>query len=390
MTRVEVIWLVWWAVAGACVGSFLNVVIYRLPEGKSIVTPGSHCFKCGHMLHWWENVPILAWFYLGGKCSQCKTPFSFQYAAIELLTCVLFAGLYVVYFFSGWRREWAMAGFEDTWPAFLAHLILLGGLIAATLIDAKLFIIPLSIPWFVTISALVLLPLNAHLVTQDLSKVLHPVNAIGVHVAIGGFVGLALALALLWTKVLPRSFSDLDSDAPPLPTDAANDPRLSREAKQQMAEAFLAHPHPRREVLKETLFVALPLLGALIGMLVKVDATVPLGAYNPVVRTLAGAFCGYLVGGGMIWITRILGTLGFGKEAMGLGDVHLLGAIGAVLGPLDAVLVFFIAPFLGLTYVAIAIGVSRIVKGQVKIIPYGPYLAAATLVVMIGRQWLPF
>lgn len=384
------IYLIWLASVGACVGSFLNVVIYRLPEGKSIVKPGSHCPQCGHMLSWWENIPIFAWFYLRGRCTQCKTSFSFQYAAIEILTAVLFAGLFAAYYMTSLRAPFAKLGLEETWLVLATHLALIAGLVAATMIDAKLFIIPLSIPWVVTAAAFVLLPAAAHLSPANLSPVAPTVNAIGVHGALGGVIGLVIALLLLQFKVLPRSFSDQGSDALPVEPQAADDPNLTPQQKQEMAEAFLAHPHPRREVLKECLFVALPLLGALIGLMaVKVQGNEPLGGYSPLVRTLAGVASGYLIGGGIVWITRILGTLGFGKEAMGLGDVHLLAAIGAVLGPLDAVLIFFIAPFLGLSYVAIAIGVSRFMKGQVRIIPYGPYLAGATVVIMFLRDLLP-
>jgi leader peptidase (prepilin peptidase)/N-methyltransferase len=71
---------------------------------------------------------------------------------------------------------------------------------------------------------------------------------------------------------------------------------------------------------------------------------------------------------------------------MGLGDVHLLAAVGAVLGPRDAALIFFIAPFLGLAYAAVSVGVARLAKGEVRVIPYGPYLAAASVVMMLAHQ----
>ena len=99
---------------------------------------------------------------------------------------------------------------------------------------------------------------------------------------------------------------------------------------------------------------------------------------------LGGVFWGYIVGGGLIWGTRIFGTLAFGKEAMGLGDVHFLAAIGAAIGAQDATLVFFIAPFLGLAYAAVT-AMQRMLRGEVRVIPYGPYLAIASFVVMILR-----
>ena len=77
-------------VVGACIGSFLNVVIYRLPLGQSIVSPPSRCPKCGYRLHWYDNLPIIGWVLLGGRCRQCKNPISIQYPIVELTTALLF------------------------------------------------------------------------------------------------------------------------------------------------------------------------------------------------------------------------------------------------------------------------------------------------------------
>lgn len=84
------IWLVYAGVIGACIGSFLNVVIYRLPLGQSIVSPPSRCPQCGHRLQWFDNVPLLGWLMLRGRCRQCKNPISMQYPLVELITAVLF------------------------------------------------------------------------------------------------------------------------------------------------------------------------------------------------------------------------------------------------------------------------------------------------------------
>jgi len=76
-------------VFGACVGSFLNVCIYRIPAGKSIVRPGSHC-ACGQPIPWHDNLPILSWLLRRGKARCCGRPFSIRYPAVELLTALLF------------------------------------------------------------------------------------------------------------------------------------------------------------------------------------------------------------------------------------------------------------------------------------------------------------
>jgi leader peptidase (prepilin peptidase)/N-methyltransferase len=79
---------------GAIVGSFLNVVILRLPnEGESVVFPASHCTSCMADLHWYENIPILSFLLLRGKCSHCKAKISFQYPVVELSMAILSAAL---------------------------------------------------------------------------------------------------------------------------------------------------------------------------------------------------------------------------------------------------------------------------------------------------------
>src|SRR5689334_11031230 len=78
--------IVYIALLGLLVGSFLNVVIARVPEGMSIVSPRSRCPKCGHAIAWYENIPVFSWLFLRGRCSGCRQPISFRYPAIELLT----------------------------------------------------------------------------------------------------------------------------------------------------------------------------------------------------------------------------------------------------------------------------------------------------------------
>jgi len=80
---------------GTLIGSFLNVVIYRIPNGESIVFPSSKCPSCQTSLKWYHNIPIFSWLFLRGKCGFCKTPISKQYPIVELLTGIIFALLYV-------------------------------------------------------------------------------------------------------------------------------------------------------------------------------------------------------------------------------------------------------------------------------------------------------
>ncbi len=79
------------AVLGLVFGSFANVLIYRLPRGVSIVSPGSHCPRCGTAIPWYHNIPVLAWIFLLGKCGKCKEPISLRYPLVEISMCLLFA-----------------------------------------------------------------------------------------------------------------------------------------------------------------------------------------------------------------------------------------------------------------------------------------------------------
>lgn len=108
------------AVFGLMVGSFLNVVIWRVPRGESVVKPRSRCPGCGNQLRGIDNVPVLSWLFLRGKCHFCGEPISARYPLVELATGVVFAAAAVHF-----RYDWAL-------PAFL---VLFAGLIALSGID---------------------------------------------------------------------------------------------------------------------------------------------------------------------------------------------------------------------------------------------------------------
>src|SRR5436189_3155802 len=77
-------------VFGSMVGSFLNVCIYRMPRGLSVVTPPSSCPYCGYRIPWHFNIPLLTWLYLRGQCANCGAPISVRYFLVELLTALVF------------------------------------------------------------------------------------------------------------------------------------------------------------------------------------------------------------------------------------------------------------------------------------------------------------
>ena len=116
-------------VFGCVVGSFLNVVIHRMPLEQSIVSPPSHCPHCNYSIPWYLNIPLVTWVYLRGKCANCKAPISARYFLVELLTGILFMAC------------WLAFGHQSALLA-LAYCVFLAGLIAATFIDWEHFIIP--------------------------------------------------------------------------------------------------------------------------------------------------------------------------------------------------------------------------------------------------------
>jgi leader peptidase (prepilin peptidase)/N-methyltransferase len=131
-------------VLGACVGSFVNVVIHRLPRGESLVWPGSRCPGCLAPIAPWANVPLLSYAWLRGRCARCSAPISRRYPLVELSTAVLFALL-------AWRwLDWGLA------PRLLVDWGLASALVAVALIDWDHQVIPNAITCPGVVAGLVL------------------------------------------------------------------------------------------------------------------------------------------------------------------------------------------------------------------------------------------
>lgn len=369
---------------GACVGSFLNVVVYRLPLGKSLITPPSACPKCGHRLAAWDNIPVLGWILLRGKCRYCRAPISPRYPLIELLTGLIFVGHYWMLFHEGWGpyethlvqsiygtyvTGTRVPQLDKDWPLLAMHLWLLAALLAASLIDLELFIIPLEICW---------LTAGVGVVGHALGR---PPESLGsLHfgpladaMTVGGGLGLLLSIGLVRFGLLRQSFQE---DAPLLEKDVEALPENQR-----------PDPWPpsriRAEMRLEMLYVLIPIACAIAAALLVSYIKPIAGAWEtlsgePHVSGALGSLAGGLIGGAVVWLFRILGSYGFGREAMGLGDVHLMFGVGCIVGPGAATVAFFLAPAAGL---AVAL-VQLFFKGR-REIPYGPYLSLATVAVML-------
>ncbi len=124
---VQIVFLIYAGVLGASVGSFMNVCVTRLPKGESLIRPRSRCPECSGQIAWYDNVPLLSWILLRGKCRKCRTSISFQYPAVELVTAAIWIGMALMY--------------GPTWRA-LQGSILFSLLLTISLIDARHYLIP--------------------------------------------------------------------------------------------------------------------------------------------------------------------------------------------------------------------------------------------------------
>lgn len=398
---------------GASIGSFLNVVIYRMPRGESIVFPGSHCPRCGRGIAWYDNVPIVSWLALRARCRHCGTRISPQYILVELLTGLLLVGLYVAYFVLRVRtlgpgvapvpQQDLEPVFLDVWPMFIAHAALLCGLLACSAVDLKFFQVPLPVMWTVAVIGAVAAAVSPH----PFLPFAEPV-----HEAMGLAAGAGILLSLLAIHkgYLTPSFIDASPPRPePAPAaavrgkgedDAAAKRRRKRRRRRKAARRAQdrgsigatreSGVNPRLEVLREVLFLA-PALALAAGAWALLTLLPSAGAWwacwfdpshhpalAPRLAGVGGALFGFLIGGLWIWGTRILGTLAFGREAMGLGDVHILAGVGAVTGWAVPSLAFFVSPVTALVFVMVLLATRRS-----RELPYGPWLAAGTILVML-------
>lgn len=247
---------------GCCIGSFLNVCIWRIPRGESIVTAPSHCPECAHNIRWYENIPLISWLALGGRCSSCKQPITIRYFMVELLTGVLF----LLAFYKVLLYQMPL-----TFLPLYFGLIMLA--VCTAFIDIKHLIIP--------------------------DRITYPAAVLG------------------------------------------------------MVSA-LAFP--------ETWHLNCRLLA---------------GSYS--IFTMLG--CLFIMG-----LIGFFGEKIFKKEALGGGDVKYMAAVGACVGPIGAFGILLIASLLG-TVVGLAI-LFRSDKERNPVIPFGPFLAAATCIWILTDYFL--
>jgi leader peptidase (prepilin peptidase)/N-methyltransferase len=349
---------------GACAGSFMHVVVHRMPAGLSVISPPSRCPTCGHRLAWHENIPIVSWLRLRGRCSACGVGIPARYLWSEVGMGVLFALAYAVLFLPRSGSFWFPVG-EGWWraqgpalalPALLAVWAGLGALVAMTIVDARSYLIPVAIPIWTTALAFLLWPLSAALARGGPEPFpLAPPEWSACVAAMGGMAGLAVSGVLLRAGILPRSFEDYGDYA----TDES--------------DVFADYPHARREMIKEIAFVGPVVLLAGVGFVLAPHVPAPeaMPAWLGAVLAVAS---GFLAAGAAVWALRIAATLLLDTEALGLGDVHLLACVGAVFGWKVALVGFVAAPFVGLAW-----WLANAFRATPTRMPYGPSLAVGSV-----------
>lgn len=308
-------------VFGAMVGSFLNVVIYRVPRGLSVAKPKrSFCPSCREQIPAINNIPIVSWVVLNGRCARCKATIPMSYFLVELATASLFAVIAVVHL-----RGVVQPGFPQL-AAVAIDCLVAALIVAITLIDFRHAIIPdpLTVPWLpVLIVAVYCVP--------GLLRGRWLVAAVGQE-----YPRLALALAGVALGMLPALLADFLARVRDV-TPPGEDP-----------QSALPTDDEQFSIWSEARFLLLPaLLPALVGavaMIVICGGRVASGTgLSAAIASAAGVGAGLLV----IYVVRFVFSALFRREAMGLGDAKFLALAGAVLGAEGTVAVFFLACALG-------------------------------------------
>ncbi len=457
------------ALLGAIVGSFLNVVIFRLPQGLSIIRPHrSFCPHCQVTIRPRDNVPVAGWLALRARCRHCRAPISMAYPLIESASALLFIMVWDALFIAGLSP--AVASPAADWPMALAYLSLFAGLLAVSGMDIESYIIDIRICVFIMITGVA-----CHFIWGIPAAVLDPVavEPTGALPPALCLIGAAMGITWLLTALLmarfssphcgtgvspvgtppcpdPDQLSDPDhlGDAPdpetpadhnpsaytnraarrfqPLPVAAlccvvlaiagwqmflpdfqpwsglpagrerglaacfllmlllvlasmVNRPSDDQVIEEIEAERFQARPMALREFAR-----FIPALAVGLGLLLFLrhsgdlaatwhdarQTTSDLGSVSLHLGGALRAVGGLVFAAALGWTVRILGTLAFGKEAFGTGDIYIMAAIGAVAGFWMVVFAFFLAALLALVGV-----LATLFRKRSRAIPFGPWLA---------------
>lgn len=333
-------------VFGCMVGSFLNVCIYRMPLGKSVITPASHCPYCGYSIPFYLNVPLVTWLMLRGQCANCRAPISVRYFLVELLTGLMFLATWLAH----GRQSAAVA---------LVYCLVMAGLIVASFIDIEHFIIPDEITFGGMVTGFVCSSIVPAL--HHATKVTDSLRASFFGILIGGLVVQAVRLA--GKLAFGREKIDLTGETKVVFTETAL-VLPDREVKYEDMfgkKTDTIRFHARRLELLDRCYADVPVALSPIKLRIGKDE------FDPELTPYMEALTDKMV---------------LPREAMGFGDVTFMGAIGAFLGWKATIFSLMAASLFGTLVSGTLILLGK--RERSAHIPFGPYIAAGAVLWMFA------
>ncbi len=341
-------WAAVFFVFGSIVGSFLNVCIWRMPRGESLVFPGSHCPACNHAIPWHQNIPLWSWLSLGGRCANCSAQISARYFLVELLTAMLF------------MLSWLGFGPDAPWIAVVV-CVLIAGLIVATFIDWEHYIIPDEITFGGMAVGLFLSWLVPGLHGVADAKAAMKSSALGI--AVGA--GVIYAVLRVGKIFFGRQQVELEGGGKIVFSETAlhlPDAAVPYEEifyRKSDTVRFHAQTIELVDRCYRDVDVALRQDRLIIGDDELDPETVP-------------------------HMEAVTDGVELPREAMGFGDVKFMAAIGAFLGPKAVLFSLMLSSVIG-SVVGVTLIALRRQEWSSKL-PYGPYIALAALVWTFAGQ----
>ena len=351
---------------GCCVGSFLNVVIYRLPRDMKVNEPKrSFCPSCKYLIPMWLNIPILSWVLLRGKCANCKAPFSSRYLWVEFLTGLLFFAIYLHLGEAGRYLGWD--------HSIAAAWIFLALAVAGSFIDIEHQILPHSITWGGALVGVIAAAVVPELIEPDVWWV-NVLHALG---------GAALGFALIWCIVHlgKLAFGRLRLKfAEPVPwsvtqAEGAEDVVLKVEGKDKVHEETWANIFSR-----PTDKLIIHASSALLGTRRVENVVLTMGNDSVSVTPQSGGETETIP---LEQIPSMSGTctnVEQPREAMGMGDANWMACVGAFFGWKAVLFTILAGSCIGAAISLLMILLRR--REWAARIPFGPYLAAGAVIWM--------
>ena len=346
-------WTVCFFVFGCVVGSFLNVCIHRLPREESVVRPPSHCPHCGCSIPWYLNIPLVTWVWLGARCANCRRAISARYFLVELLTGVIFAAC------------WMHFGHRSALVA-LVFCLMAAGLIVATFIDFEHYIIPDEITLGGVVAGFLLaffVPAS-HLSFPNPRPMGSPGAAmrdsfLGILVGTGVVYGVLRLGKLLFGRhrlhLTPGTRVLFTETALRLP-----DREIPYEELFYRAGDTIRMEAERVEMIDRC-------YGAVQVRLQPHQLQIGHDTFDP---------------GKVPYLEVVADHIVLPREAMGLGDVKFMAAIGAFLGWRAVLFSLAASSVIGTVVIGTLIALRR--REWSTRLPYGPYIAVAAVIWIFG------